>query len=669
MTTSTKKETHGFQTEVRQLLDLMIHSLYSKKEIFLRELISNASDAADKLRFEALSNDGLYEGDGELKIRISCDKEARTVTIEDNGVGMDYQEVIDNLGTIAKSGTKQFFQALTGDQAKDAQLIGQFGVGFYSTFIVADRVTVTTRRAGLGVESGVCWESIGEGDYTIERVERAQRGTEVVLHMKEGEDEFLEGYRLRSIVSRYSEHISLPILMSKETSTEDADGEREETVNSATALWTRAKSEITESEYREFYKHVAHDFEDPLAYVHSRVEGNLEYASLLFVPARAPYDLWDRNVRRGVNLYVKRVFIMDDAEQLMPPYLRFVRGVVDTADLPLNVSREILQSNKQIDAIRSGSVKKVLDLLANLAKNEADKYATFWGEFGKVMKEGVIDDAKNKDQLAKLLRFASTSTEGQTQSASLADYVGRMKDGQEKIYYVTADSYATARNSPHLEIFEKQGIEVLLLTDEIDEWFVHHLNEFDGHALQSVAKGELDLGGLEPDVKEKKEAADEAHGELLKAFRDALGDRVKDVRITHRLTSSPVCLVADEHEMGAHLERILKSAGQQVTASKPIMEVNPDHLMIQRLSTETDEERQKSWAAILFEQAMLSEGGKLDDPAGFVRKSNEMFLAMVTDNQTAAPAATKAKPKARKAPKKKPTTKGSGDETLDSKAS
>ena len=658
MTKAPEKETLGFQTEARQLLDLMIHSLYSNKEIFLRELISNGSDAADRLRFEALTNDGLYEGDGDLKIRVNIDKKARTITVTDNGVGMGYQEVIDNLGTIAKSGTKQFFAALTGDQAKDAQLIGQFGVGFYSSFIVADRVTVTTRRAGLGSEGGVRWESTGEGEYTIERIDRAQRGTEVTLHLREDQDEFLEGYRLRGIIRRYSDHISLPILMPKEQGDSDSDDEGEDegedTVNSATALWSRSKSEVTEEEYHEFYKHVAHDFEDPLAYVHSRVEGNIEYASLLFVPARAPYDLWDRNVRRGVNLYVRRVFIMDDAEQLMPAYLRFVRGVVDSADLPLNISREILQKNKQIDAIRAGSVKKILDLLRKLAKNDSDKYAKFWGEFGKVMKEGVIDDAKNKDQVAKLLRFATTSTEPDTQSVALEDYVGRMKEGQEKIYYVTADSDATARNSPHLEIFKKKDIEVLLLTEEIDEWFVHHLNDFEGHALHAVSKGELDLGDIDGEEAESKaEDSDDTHAALLSAFRDGLGERIKDVRITHRLTSSPACLVADEHEMGAHLERILKSAGQQVTTAKPILEINPDHPMIQRLSKEADSARQKDWAAILLEQAMLSEGGKLDDPAGFVRKLNEMFLAMISDGPAAAPA----KPKAKKATKKKRVTK------------
>ena len=623
MAESQTKETHGFQTEVRQLLDLMIHSLYSNKEIFLRELISNASDAADKLRFEALSNDAFYEGDGELKIRVGYDKDARTISVSDNGIGMSHQETIDHLGTIAKSGTRQFFEALTGDQAKDAQLIGQFGVGFYSSFIVADRVTVTSRRAGLGPEDGVRWESDGEGEFSVEHAEVPRRGTEVVLHLREGMDEFLDGFRLRSIIKRFSDHISLPILMQKEGEEED-----EESVNTATALWTRAKHEIKENEYHEFYKHVAHDFEEPLAYVHSKVEGKLEYTSLLFIPSRAPFDLWDRNVRRGVNLYVRRIFIMDDAEQLMPAYLRFVRGIIDSSDLPLNISREILQQNKQIDGIRSGSVKKVLDLLANIAENDAGKYTEFWKEFGKVLKEGIIEDAKNRESIAKLLRFSSTHSDPGEHVVSLDEYLSRMREGQKKIYYITADNDSMARNSPHLEVFKEHEVEVLLLTDEIDEWLVHHLREYEGKELQSVTKGEIDLDEVATGKKAQIESEDEQdHAGMVERFKQALGNRVKDVRVTGRLTASPACLVADEHEMGAHLERILKAAGQEIQRSNPILEINPDHFMVRHLSEESDAEKRKEWAGIIFDQALLSEGGQLEDPAGFVKRLNELVYS------------------------------------------
>jgi molecular chaperone HtpG len=623
MAESQTKETHGFQTEVRQLLDLMIHSLYSNKEIFLRELISNASDAADKLRFEALSNDALYEGDGELKIRVGYDKDARTVSVFDNGIGMSHQETIDHLGTIAKSGTRQFFDALTGDQAKDAQLIGRFGVGFYSSFIVADRVTVTSRRAGRRPEDGVRWESDGEGEFSVEHVEVPRRGTEVVLHLREGMDEFLDGFRLRSIIKRFSDHISLPILMQKE-----GDEEGDETVNTATALWTRAKHEIKENEYHEFYKHVAHDFEDPLAHLHSKVEGKLEYTSLLFIPSRSPFDLWDRNVRRGVHLYVRRIFIMDDAEQLMPAYLRFVRGVIDSSDLPLNISREILQQNKQIDSIRSGSVKKVLDLLANIAENDADKYAGFWKEFGKVLKEGIVEDSKNRESIAKLLRFSSTRSEPGAQTVSLDDYVSSMREGQKKIYYITADNDAMARNSPHMEVFKAHEVEVLLLTDEIDEWLVHHLREYEGKELQSVTKGEIDLEEVAAGRKEQKKGeGDQDHAETVARFKQALENRVKDVRVTSRLTTSPACLVADEHEMGAHLERILKAAGQEIQRSNPILEINPDHFMVRHVAGEPDAEKREEWAGIVFDQALLSEGGQLEDPAGFVRRLNELVYA------------------------------------------
>ena len=648
------KETHGFQTEVRKLLDLMIHSLYSNKEIFLRELISNASDAADKLRFEALSDDGLYEGDGELKVRVSFDRDARTITVRDNGVGMTREEIVANLGTIARSGTRRFFESLTGDSAKDAQLIGQFGVGFYSCFIVSDRVTVTSRRAARPASEGVRWESGGEGEFTVETVEAEARGTEVVLHLREDEDEFLDRHRLRSIVRKYSDHVSIPILMPGEAKAEDADADKddegrddegrddegkdedkgrdEETINAATALWTRSKSEIGDDDYKGFYKHVSHDFEDPLAWVHSRVEGTLEYSVLLFIPTRTPFDLRDRNVRRGVKLYVRRVFIMDDAEHLMPAYLRFVRGVIDSADLPLNVSREILQENRQIQSIRAGSVKRVLDLLAGLARDEPDKYATFWGQFGCVLKEGVVEDDRNREQIAKLLRFASTHDADDAQAVSLDDYLGRMKEGQKGIYYVTADGYRTARNSPHLEVFDKHGLEVLLLADPVDEWLVMHLTEYEGKPLVSVMKGELDLGDVAGEGDASEDEADGGgggdHAPVLEKFREALGERVKDVRATRRLSTSPACLVSEEYEMSRHLERILGAAGQKIDGAKPILEVNPDHPMVSRLAAEADPDRCKDWANLIFDQALLSEGGRLEDPATFVRRMNELIVTL-----------------------------------------
>ena len=625
------KETRGFQTEVRKLLDLMIHSLYSNKEIFLRELISNASDAADKLRFEALSDDALYEGDGELKVRVSFDPDARTITVRDNGIGMTREEIAANLGTIARSGTRQFFESLTGDSAKDTRLIGQFGVGFYSSFIVARRVVVTSRRAGRPAAEGVRWESSGEGEFTVETVDAEPRGTEVVLHLRDGEDEFLDRYRLRDIVRKYSDHVSIPILMPGEGEGGDEDrdgGTDEETINAATAMWTRNKNELSDDDYKGFYKHVAHDFEDPLAWVHSRVEGNLEYSLLLFVPARAPFDLWDRDVRRGVKLYVRRVFIMDDAEHLMPTYLRFVRGVVDSADLPLNISREILQENRQIQSIRTGSVKRVLDLLGEIASGEPDKYATFWEHFGRVLKEGVIEDARNREQIAKLLRFASTHDREDAQTVSLDDYIGRMKDGQKGIYYITADGYRTARNSPHLEVFDKHGLEVLLLADPIDEWLVMHLAEYEGKPLTSVMKGELDLGeaGGGDDAPEEEKEGD--HAPVLERFREMLSGRVKDVRVTRRLSSSPACLVSDEHEMSRHLERILDAAGRKIDAARPILEINPDHPMVAKLAAETEGSRQQDWANLIFDQALLSEGGRLEDPAGFVRRMNELIVAL-----------------------------------------
>ena len=624
MNVETHKETLGFQAEVRQLLDLMIHSLYSNKEIFLRELISNASDAADKLRFEALSDDGLFEGDSDLKIHVKFDKVARTVTVSDNGIGMSRSEVVDNIGTIAKSGTRQFLASLSGDRAKDLRLIGQFGVGFYSAFIVADKVTLHTRRAGLGPEHGVRWESTGQGEYTLETVERSARGTEVVLHLREGEDEFLDSFRLRNIIRKYSDHITLPILMVKE----DNEAE-EEAVNRASALWARARNEVTQAEYDEFYKHVAHDFEPPLAHVHSRVEGKQEYASLLYIPARAPFDLWDREKRHGIKLYVRRVFIMDDAEQLLPSYLRFVRGVIDSNDLPLNVSREILQHSKDIDAMRAGSVKKILDLLDDISAKEPDKYATFWKEFGRVLKEGLVEDFGNHERIAKLLRFSSTHGESDAQNVSLQDYVGRMKPGQGKIYYVTAESFAAAKNSPHLEIFRKKDIEVLLMHDRIDEWVVSHLPEFDGKSLQSVAKGDLDLGDLaDKEDKAQQEKTVSEFKDLVEKIKAILGERVKDVRVTHRLTISPACLVTGEHDMSGNLERLLKASGQNAAAVRPILEINPLHPLVLRLKNEADEERLRDWCHILFDQALLSEGGQLDDPAGFVQRLNQLLQVL-----------------------------------------
>ncbi len=633
MTVEAHKETLGFQAEVKQLLKLMIHSLYSNKEIFLRELISNASDAADKLRFEALSDDALWEDDPELRIRVSFDKDARTVTLSDNGIGMNRQEVIEHIGTIAKSGTRQFFEALSGDQAKDSHLIGQFGVGFYSAFLVADKVTLITRRAGLGAEHAVQWESAGEGDYTLETVAKAGRGTDVILHLREGEDDLLSSHALQAIIRKYSDHITLPILMQQE----EWDAEKSEmvvkdeatAVNQASALWARPKNEITPEQYEEFYKHVAHDFEPPLAYVHARVEGKQEYTQLLYIPAHAPFDLYDREQRHGIKLYVRRVFIMDDAKQLMPAYLRFVRGVIDSNDLPLNVSREILQESKDIEAIRGGSVKKVLGMLEDLASNQPEKYVTFWTEFGRVMKEGVGEDFANKERLAKLIRFASTHADSEAQTVSLTDYISRMKDGQDKIYFVTAESFAAAKNSPHLEIFRAKGVEVLLLADRVDEWMTSHLTEFEGKKLQSVAKGDLDLGQL-ADEAEKQEQAQEAEAfkDLTTKIKDALGEQVKEVRVTHRLTSSPACLVAGEHDMGANLERLLKAAGQAVPNSKPILEINPHHALVQRLNEQTDSDKLKDWSAILFDQALLAEGGQLEDPAAFVRRLNALWLAM-----------------------------------------
>jgi len=616
--TTTTKETLGFQAEVKQLLNLMIHSLYSNKEIFLRELISNAADAADKLRFEALSNNALYESDGELKIRISIDKAARTLTVSDNGIGMSREEVVQNIGTIAKSGTREFFQSLTGEQAKDAKLIGQFGVGFYSAFIVADRVTLVTRRAGLAAIEGVRWEcnmKEGAGEYTIEPAEKASRGTDVILHLREGEDELLEDWRLKSIVRKYSDHIGVPVVMN------------DEAVNQASALWTRPRSEIKDEQYIEFYKHVGHDFEAPLAWTHNRVEGRQEYTQLLYIPAHAPFDLWDRQHRHGLKLYVRRVFIMDDAEHLLPAYLRFVRGVVDSADLPLNVSREILQQSRDVDAIRAGCTKRVLGLLEDLAAKDKEKYATFWKEFGRVMKEGVGEDTSNREQLARLLRFSTTNED--PESVSLADYVGRMKEGQDRIYYVTAETFLAAKHSPHLEIFRKKGIEVLLLHDRVDEWMVASLPEFEGKPLASVARGEVDLSKVKSEEKEPDHEVGK-YAELLRALKSALGEKVKDVRVSTRLTESPSCLVADEHEMGGNLARILKAAGQKVPLAKPILEVNVEHPIVKRLAgaDARGDAHFPDWAGLLFDQALLAEGGQLEDPAGFVKRTNELMLAL-----------------------------------------
>ena len=674
-----RRETRRYEAEVGQLLDLMIRSLYSNKEIFLRELISNASDAADRLRFAALSDESLTEGGGELRISIRFDPEARTLTVADNGIGMSREEVIENIGTIARSGTRRFIESLTGDEAKDAQLIGQFGVGFYSIFIVAERVVLTSRRAGAPAGEGVRWESDGRGEFTVETVEAPAHGTEVTLHLREGEDDLLDGYRLRGLVRKYSDHISFPIRMLKEVEAGDGDGDgdgdgggedagkeagapEEETVNRATALWSRPRQEIAEEEYEEFYKHVAHDFEAPLDTVHARVEGNVEYTVLLFVPGRAPFDLWDRNVRRGLRLYVRRVFILEDAGDLLPAYLRFVRGVIDSSDLPLNVSREILQSNRQVEAIRSGTVKRVLGALDKLAEGDAEKYAKFWGEFGKVLKEGIIEDPSNREAIAALLRFHSTADEDGEPAVSLAAYVERMNQGQEAIHYLTADSLTAARSSPHLEVFRKRGVEVLLLTDPVDEWLVGHLTEFDGKPLRSVSRGDLDLASLGVDEAAKGEGADAGAGEgeaegkdagkaetgkdggsgaeaaseheaLVQRIGEALGGRIQSARVSRRLTTSPACLVADEHALGAHFENVLRAAGHDVERSKPILEVNVGHPIVGRMSDQ-EGDRFADWAQILHDQALLSEGGQLEDPAGFVRRLNDMFQALAGESDS-----------------------------------
>ena len=614
MTVETRKETLGFQAEIKELLRLMIHSLYSHSEIFLRELISNASDACDKLKFEALTDAKLYENDPELAVTVTWNEKTRTLSVRDNGIGMSRDEVVENIGTIARSGTRRFIEAMSGEATKDMNLIGQFGVGFYSSFIVADRVTLFTRRAGKSSEEGVRWESAGEGDYTLENVDRPERGTEIVLHLRDEHAEYCDGYRLKTLIRKYSDHIGLPVRLIEEGKAES------ETVNQAGALWAKPRQEITEEQYHEFYKRIAHDSDAPLVYAHNHVEGRQNYTSLLFIPSRAPFDLWDRDHHRGLKLYVRLVFIMDDAESLLPHYLRFVRGIIDAQDLPLNISREILQANSDIDAIRAACVKRILGLIEELSESKDDRYNTFWSQFGQVLKEGVGEDFGNREKIASLLRFASTRQDTQEQVVSLDDYLSRMIEGQEKIYYVTADSFLAAKNSPHLEVFRKKGIEVLLLTDRVDEWLVAHLTEYKGKTLQSVTKGELDASASEPE---------QGEGDRYKALTEKLGEALKDqvrsVRISRRLTESAACLVADEHEMGAHLERLLKAAGQEVSASKPHLEINPDHPLIKRFELAQGEDV-ADFASVIHDQALLSEGGQLEDPAGFVRKFNRLLL-------------------------------------------
>jgi len=630
MTIDAQKETRGFQTEAKQLLHLMIHSLYSNKEIFLRELISNASDAADKLRFEAVSNGDLYEGDADLKIRISFDKEAKTITISDNGIGMSRDEVIDNLGTIAKSGTAQFLQKMSGDQKKDSQLIGQFGVGFYSAFIVADKVVVTTRRAGAPASEAVRWECTGEAEFTVETVEKATRGTQVELHLKDDALEFADGWRLRNVIKKYSDHIAIPVVMLKQQTDEDKkDVIEDEVVNTATALWTRSRSDVTDEEYKEFYKHISHDYTEPLTWSHNRVEGNLDYTSMLFIPAKAPFDLYNRDASRGLKLYVQRTFIMDDAEQFLPLYLRFIKGVVDSNDLSLNVSREILQKDPNIDAMRSALTKRVLDMLSKMATGDAENYSKFWKEFGQVIKEGPAEDFTNREKIAKLLRFASTHVDSEEQSQSLDDYITRMKDGQEKIYYTIAENYNTAKSSPHLEVFRKKGIEVLLLNDRVDEWLMSHLFEYDGKSFQDVGKGQLDLGKLDSeDEKKAQEKMAEEKKPLLDRVKQVLEAEVSDVRITHRLTDSPACVVVGEQDMGAQMRRILEAAGQKLPDSKPAFELNPDHPLVIKLEAEDNADRFSDLAHILFDQANLAEGAQLQNPAAYIQRLNKLLLEL-----------------------------------------
>lgn len=619
------QETRGFQSEVKQLLHLMIHSLYSNKEIFLRELISNASDAADKLRFRALSDASLYEGDGELRVRLSVDKDKRTLTLSDNGIGMRRDEVIENLGTIAKSGTKSFLESLGSDQAKDSQLIGQFGVGFYSAFIVADKVSVRTRAAGAAADEGVFWESAGEGEYTIADITKADRGTEITLHLREGEDEFLDAWRVRSIIGKYSDHIALPVEI--ESKDEENDTTTWEKINKAQALWTRNKSDISDEEYNEFYKHIAHDFSDPAIWSHNRVEGKQEYTSLLYIPSRAPFDMWNRDHKHGLKLYVQRVFIMDDAEQFMPNYLRFVRGLIDSSDLPLNVSREILQDSRVTQTLRGALTKRTLQMLEKLAKDDAEKYQTFWKEFGLVLKEGPAEDSANQEAIAKLLRFASTHNDSAEQNVSLEEYVGRMVEGQEKIYYITADSYAAAKSSPHLELFRKKGIEVLLLSDRIDEWMMSYLTEFDGKAFQSVSKADESLSKLADEESEEQKEAEKALEPFVDRVKTLLGDRVKEVRLTHRLTDTPAIVTTDANEMSTQMAKLFAAAGQAVPEVKYIFEINPDHQLVKRVADTQDDARFGEWVELLLDQALLAERGTLDDPNQFIRRMNQLLTA------------------------------------------
>lgn len=639
MADAAHKETHGFQTEVKKLLQLMIHSLYSNKEIFLRELVSNAADAADKLRFRALSDDKLYENDGDLRVRLIVDKDAGTLTISDNGIGMTRDDVIEHLGTIAKSGTAEFFSKLSGDQARDSQLIGQFGVGFYSAFIVADKVTVRTRAAGQDSSRGVEWESAGEGDFTVADIEKAGRGTDVILHLKADEKEFLDDWRLRSIIGKYSDHISVAVQMYKDEvpESEGPDGEKIEaqpgqweTINKATAIWTRDKSEVSDEEYQEFYKHVSHDFGDPLLWSHNKVEGKTEYTSLLYVPTKAPFDLWNREQKHGLKLYVQRVFIMDDAEQFMPVYLRFVKGVLDSNDLPLNVSREILQDNKITQAMRQGCTKKVLQMLERLASNDKDKYQSFWNEFGNVLKEGPAEDHSNREKIAGLLRFASTQEDSSAQTVSLDDYLGRMKEGQDKIYYITADNYQAAKSSPHLEIFRKKGIEVLLMSDRIDEWLMSHLNDYKEKSFQAITKGQLDLGELEDEeTKKAQEEAEKQVAGLTERVKTVLGERVKEVKLSHRLTDSPACVVADEYGMSTQMIKLMQAAGQSVPEMTYHFELNPEHSLVKVLAELQDEDRFAQLTEVLFDQAALTEQGSLKDPAAFVGRLNKLLMELV----------------------------------------
>ncbi|MCX2981473.1 molecular chaperone HtpG [Halieaceae bacterium IMCC14734] len=639
MTADANKETLGFQTEAKQLLHLMIHSLYSNQEIFLRELVSNASDAIDKLRFEALSDASLLETDPQLSIRVEADKDANTLTISDNGIGMSRDEVIENLGTIAKSGTAQFLQSLTGDEKKDSQLIGQFGVGFYSAFIVADRVEVVTRRAGAAVDQAVLWESHGEAEFSIEATEKDARGTTIILHLKSDCTDFSDDWRVRSVIKKYSDHISVPVLMAKPAPAVDPDAEEGatesvaepefEAINEAQALWTRSRDDVSEEEYLEFYKHISNDFEPPLKWSHNKVEGKFEYTSLLYIPTRAPFDMWNREMTRGVKLYVQRTFIMDEAEQFLPMYLRFVKGVVDSNDLSLNVSREILQQDPAVDSMRSALTKRVLDMLAKMAKKkDSEDYQTFWDTFGQVLKEGPAEDMANKEKIAGLLRFATTQGDAEAQTQSLDDYIERMQEGQDKIFYVVAENYNTARNSPHLEVFHKKGIEVLLLTDRVDDWLINHMMEYKDKQFQDVARGELDLGDLSEEDKQEQEQLQKDSEALVERLKVALEARVEDVRATSRLTDSPACLVVGDHDMGAQMRRIMESAGQAVPDSKPILEINSQHPLLQKLDQEADEDRFSDLASVIFDQAHLAEGGQLEDPAGYVARLNKLLLEL-----------------------------------------